>query len=111
MEQELEQALAFAQYQQTFNNQRQLIKERFQEQTLLAHNGGLLRVTPQLIATLGAVPELEWLEDMNGNPVRITDVDQLRIECVEVWNKAAAQWGSEFQDLKRRRSVKALTDL
>ena len=109
--QELEQALAFAEYQTTLNNQRTLIKHRFQDDQLLAYNGGLFKITLEFIGGLQALGDLGWAIDINGNPIQVKDSQEFLSKAQDTWTRATATYGEAYEQLKKQRSVKALTNL
>jgi hypothetical protein len=106
----LEEALAFAQYQSTLNNQRQLLKQKFQDSIILAYNGGLFKVDPQFIAGLNGL-DTGWLLDINDNPIKIEDMSQLIKDARALWAQAITTYGEAFNQLKTKRSVKAVVGL
>lgn len=109
--QELEQALAFAEYQTTLNNQRALIRQRFQDDQLLAYNGGLFKITLEFIGGLEALGDSGWAIDVNGNPISITNPEEFIIKARETWDRAVNTYGEAYEQLKKQRSVKALASL
>ncbi len=106
----LEQALSFANYQYTLTKERKLLAQKFQENIVLAHNGGLFKVTPEFVAGLKAVRS-EWALDINNNPVKIEDLDAFILEAQLVWEKAITEYGNEFTALRSKRNVKSLVNL
>lgn len=109
LDQQLEAALSFAQYQTTLNQQRRLLKEQFETDTVVAYNGGLFKVTQEWLASIDK--ESNWILDMNGNPVMIADTNELHELAQTVYRTALAKYGDAYQQLRRQRSVKSLTDL
>ncbi len=109
LEQQLEKALSFAQYQSTLNQQRKLLKEQFESDTILAYSGGLFKITQEWIG--GFDLESEWVLDMNGNPVKIDNPRELLTMARETYKSALTIYGEEYQKLRRQRSVKSLVEL
>jgi hypothetical protein len=109
LDQQLEAALSFAQYQTTLNQQRRLLKEQFETDTIVAHNGGLFKVTQEWLASIDK--ESNWILDMNRNPVMIADPNELYELARTAYQTALAKYGDAYQQLRRQRSVKTLTDL
>jgi hypothetical protein len=106
----LEQALSFANYQNTLTQQRKLLLQKFQEATIIAYNGGLFKITPEL---LGGVKQLQskWLLDMNNTPIKIENYGEFLVEAESAYNKAISQYGEEFSALRLKRNVKTLVEL
>jgi hypothetical protein len=109
LDQQLEAALSFAQYQTTLNQQRRLLKEQFETDTVVAYNGGLFKVTQEWLASIDK--ESNWILDMNRNPVMIADPNELYELARTAYQTALAKYGDAYQQLRRQRSVKTLTDL
>jgi hypothetical protein len=106
----LEKALSFANYQFTLTKQRKLLAEKFKENTVLAYNGGLFQITPEFIAGVKTT-RTPYVIDMNGNPIKIEDLDELILRSQEIYEKAITVYGDEFSALRTKRNVKAIVDL
>lgn len=109
LDQQLEEALSFAQYQSTLNQQRKLLKEQFETDTVVAYNGGLFKVTPEWLG--GFDIESNWCLDNRGTPVQVLDPTELYNTAKTAYRQALAKYGEEFQKLRTQRSVRSLTDL
>lgn len=109
IDQQLEAALSFAQYQTTLNQQRRLLKEQFETDTIVAHNGGLFKVTQEWLASIDKTSN--WILDMNRNPVMIADPNELYELAHTAYQSALSKYGDAYQQLRRQRNVKTLTDL
>ena len=106
---DLEQALSFANYQSTLNQQRRLLKEKFEIDTIVPYNGGLFKITQEWLG--GFDRTSTWILDMNGTPVVVADPDLLYETAKTAYRTAIESYGNEFQKLRTQRSVKRLTDL
>jgi hypothetical protein len=106
---QLEKALSFAQYQSTLNQQRRLLKEQFESDTIIAYSGGLFKITQEWLG--GFDPEAVWVLDMNGNPVGVENAAELLAMAKSAYAQALVKYGEEYQKLRRQRSVRSLTDL
>ncbi len=106
----LEQALSFANYQYTLTKERKLLTQKFQENTIIAYNGGLFKITPEFIGGIKAMKS-EWALDINNNPVKIDDVDAFILEAQLSYEKAITEYGAEFSALRAKRNVKSLVNL
>jgi hypothetical protein len=105
----LEQALSFSQYQSTLNQQRRLLKEKFSADTLFAYNGGLFKLDSVWIRSFDL--ESNWHLDINENPIYIDNTHEFIDKAKECYNQALKEYGEAFQDLRKKRNVKGLTDL
>lgn len=108
-ENQLEQALSFAHYQTTLNQQRRLLKEQFESDTILPFNGGLFKITQEWLG--GLTTDTEWVLDINGNPVSVENPIELLDAATELYKTAIKHYGEEYQKLRRQRSVRSLTDV
>ena len=106
----LEKALSFANYQFTLTKQRKLLAEKFKENTVLAYNGGLFQITPEFIAGMKTT-RTTYVLDMNGNPIKIDDLDEFILRSQETYESAINSYGEEFAALRTKRNVKAIVDL
>lgn len=109
IDQHLESALSFAQYQTTINQQRRLLKEKFESDILIASNGGLFKITQEWLGSFDA--NSNWFIDINGNPTHIENPAIFLAEAQSIYQQALARYGEEFTKLRTQRSVKSLTDL
>jgi hypothetical protein len=108
-EQHLEKALSFAKYQETLNQQRRLLKEQFEADTLLAHAGGLFRISQEWLG--GFDIDNKWVLDLNGTPVQVEDSAALLSAAKTAYRTALGQYGEQYQLLRRQRSVRSLVGL
>jgi hypothetical protein len=106
---DIEPALEWAQYQQTLNNQRALLRQRFESQCVLGYAGGLFKVTPEWLA--GVDPDSEWVLDHRGLPINIPDVADLIARARETYNCALSDYGRAYQSLVAQRNPNGLTQL
>jgi uroporphyrinogen-III decarboxylase len=106
----LEQALSFANYQLTLTQQRRLLTQKFQEATVIAYNGGLFKITPELIAGVKHL-QSKWLLDMNGTPIKIENAGDFLADAETAYNKAINDYGDQFSALRLKRNVKSLVEL
>ena len=109
IDQHLESALSFAQYQTTINQQRRLLKEKFESDTVIAANGGLFKITQEWLGSFDTANN--WYIDTNGNPTHIENPGEFLAEARTIYRQAVAKYGEEFGKLRTQRSVKTLTDL
>ena len=105
----IEPALAWTQYQTTLNQQRQLLKERFETDSVVAYNGGLFKITQAWLG--GFDSSAEWALDSNGLPVKVLDAAQFYDLAKTAYNTALATYGEAHEQLRRQRKVRGLTEL
>ena len=101
-----------ADYQRTFSQQRKILWEQFQDNCVLAYNGGLFAITPSFISSTKNIEEdSQWILDMNSTPVWIENVAKFYKEAYNLYYTALAKYGNEYNKLKSQRSTKSLIDL
>jgi hypothetical protein len=106
----LEQALSFANYQNTLTQQRKLLTQKFQEATMMAYNGGLFKITLEFISAIKSL-QPKYILDSNNNPIKIDDYDTFISEAELVYSVAVEEYGTEFSALRLKRNVKSLVNL
>lgn len=81
------------------------LKEKIQSDLHLAHNGGLFKVSQELIAFLSSWDSDDvYLEDTYGNPVKIDRQTFLDI-AKSHYQKVMNYWHIEHEKIKRARKV------
>jgi hypothetical protein len=84
---------------------RKTLRERVQAELVMAHAGGLFKITPELLAFLAywPIPEL-YLEDMYGNPIAV-DKQIFLVQAQQHYHYAMNTWHTEFEASKRIRKI------
>jgi hypothetical protein len=116
MQEQLKQALDFANYRQTLAIQRRTLKEKIDAKLTFGFNGGLFKINRELISfvetlltknrTSGVV-----LLDQNENPILIDDLQQFQEDILSRYFEATNEYFESYQNLKKSRSVEKLIDL
>lgn len=110
--QNLDEALAFSNYQATLSRQKTIIRQTFQDQCLLGYNGGLFLITPEFIAGLDMLGKTSrYVVDHNQNPIWVEEISDLKTKAIDCYNLAIETYGNEYSKLKTQRSVKSLVGL
>ena len=105
-------ALAFANYQSTLTQQKNILRQKFQDDCVLAQDGGLFLITPEFITGLKTLQDnARYVIDMNSNPIWVEDVQKFVESATGRYKTAITAYGVEFTKLKTQRSVKALVGL
>ena len=115
MDERLEKALEFSNYMITLNNQRKLIQEKFQEQSIHYYNGGKFSVTRDLISFVQSLIALHQpstiLIDDNDIPIEVEDLEKFSHELYSTYFEAANTYLTEYNNIKKNRSVEGLINL
>jgi hypothetical protein len=112
----LEQAFDIANYMTTLASQKQIIKEEFYQNLLYYYNGGVFKVTPELISFVRTLIDLNKdlspvLVDDNAIPVNVNDLTQFLSNILSVYNSAVNEYYTKHEQIRKSRSVEKLTDL
>lgn len=115
MDQRLSEALKCSNYMATFATQRRLLLEKFQEDLVLYKNGCEILVTETLISFCNTLLQKgksrTVLIDANNMPVQIDDLDLFLQEILEIYATASNKYFSEYEKLKKNRSIEGILDL
>jgi hypothetical protein len=108
----LEKALSFANYQTTLTQQKNIIKQRFDDACIFPWNGGLFQITLEFLGGIKAVENVAaWLIDMNGNPIWVPDIEFFYQSAHKQYTDAVNFYGTAYEELKKQRSVNKLVGL
>lgn len=84
-------------------NARLALRERIQAELVMTANGGMFRITPELLAFVKSWPIDElYLEDMHGNPVQV-DRQVFLVQAQQHYQAVMNAWHNEYQELQRIR--------
>jgi len=115
MDDRLKKALEFSNYRHTLSVQRKTLKEKINAKLTYGVNGGIFKIDRNLLVFVqmlldqgrtGGVP----LVDLNENPILIDDLGKFRDEIFDRYFSSTLEYYQEYQELKKKRSVKNLVD-
>lgn len=82
---------------------RKTLRERIQAELVITQDGGMFKVTPELINFLKDWPIDEmYLEDMHGNPIKV-DKQVFLIRAQQHYHTVMNAWHNEFEQSKKIR--------
>lgn len=86
---------------------KQILREKMLTDLHVPYNGGLFKVTPEIImfANLQTLNENFYLEDVYHNPIHIVSPMEFTKLCNEQYQKVMNRWHQEHNELKRIRKV------
>ena len=88
-----------------FQTNKLALREKIQTDLHLPHNGGMFKITPELIAFVSTWPtEFLYLEDVYQNPVEI-DKQVFLAQACQHYYKVMNYWHNEYAKLKQIRKV------
>lgn len=84
---------------------KRLLKEKILTDLHIAHNGGMFKITPELIAFLNSWEDSEiFLADIYENPIKINRLEFLTL-CKEQYHSVMNQWHIQHEEIKRIRKI------
>lgn len=113
MDERLQKALDFSNFMTTLNNQKRALKEKFVASCIFYQNGSTFTVNKELInftKTLidtGNDTDVVLIDD-NDLPVQIADLNVFWTDIVNIYFSAANQYYSDYQSLKKSRTIEGL---
>ena len=116
MDEQLKQALDFANYRQTFSIQKRTLKEKIEAKLTYGYNGGIFKIDRilivfvQMLIDQGRTQGVPLL-DANDNPIMIEDLLIFKDEIVDRYFTATLKYYEQHESLKKSRSVEKLLDL
>jgi hypothetical protein len=116
MDDRLQKALDFSKYRQTLAIQRRLLKEKLEAKLTYGYAGGIFHIDRSLISFVqlcidqGRVSGIPLI-DSNENPVLIDDLVKFRDEIFDRYFSASFEYMSEYEVIKKSRTVEKLVDL
>ena len=116
MDDRLQKALDFSKYRQTLAIQRTLLKEKLEAKLTYGYAGGIFYIDRSLISFVqlcidqGRIAGIPLI-DSNENPVLIDDLIKFRDEIFDRYFSASFEYMSEYDAIKKSRTVEKLVDL
>ena len=88
-----------------FQINKKILREKIQTDLHMAHNGGLFKITPELIAFIKTWPVDEiYLEDTYQNPVMV-DRQTFLVTAQQHYQLVMNRWHNEYEQLKKIRKI------
>ena len=115
MEDRLQQALDFANYRQTLNNQLQKLAIKSEGSLIYSVAGGNFTIDQQFICFLDYLVRSGYSEatllDNNKTPISITDTSAMLKSATDRYFEVTNDYFREHQKLRKLRNVKSVLDL
>ena len=86
---------------------KRILREKIQTDLHVTYNGGLFKVTPEMImfANLQTLNEHFYLEDVYQNPIHITSPKEFTELCNEHYQRGMNTWHQQHSELKQLRKI------
>ena len=115
MDERLEEALKFAEYRTTLNNQLAQLKHRTDTELLHSVNGGTFTITIELINFTKFLINSDEKEivilDYNGSPILIDDIKLFHDTIFNKYKAVTKTMYDEFTEIRKKRTVKSILDI
>ena len=88
-----------------FATNKQILREKIQTDLHFAHNGGMFKITPELLAFVQTWPtEFIYLEDVYQNPIEIEKQTFLAM-AQQHYYRVMNEWHQQYAELRKIRKV------
>ena len=88
-----------------FQINKQILREKIQTDLHMTHNGGMFKITPELLAFVKTWPVDElYLEDIYENPVKI-DRQVFLVTAQQHYQTVMNRWHQDYEELKKIRKI------
>ena len=88
-----------------FQTNKRILREKIQTDLHMTHNGGMFKITPELLAFVKTWPVNElYLEDVYENPIMI-DRQTFLVTAQQHYQTVMNQWHQEYENLRKIRKI------
>ena len=88
-----------------FQANKRTLREKIQTDLHVTHNGGLFKITPELLAFIKTWPVDElYLEDVYENPIKI-DRQVFLVTAQQHYQTVMNTWHQQYEELKTKRRI------
>jgi hypothetical protein len=89
----------------SFQLNKQILREKIQTDLHMTHNGGMFKITPELLAFVKTWPVDElYLEDVYENPICI-DRQTFLVTAQQHYQTVMNTWHQQYEELKKIRKI------
>lgn len=115
MDERLEKALSISNYMTTLNNEKRLLKEKYNENLMYYFKGGTFSVSRELIVFVKSLLESDQdvviISDDNDIPVEIDNISSFYDEIMNVYFTASNEYYVNYNNLLKNRTVEGILDI
>jgi hypothetical protein len=88
-----------------FQINKRILREKIQTDLHMTHNGGMFKITPELLAFVQTWPVDElYLEDIYENPIQI-DRQVFLVTAQQHYQTVMNRWHQQYEDIKQIRKI------
>jgi len=114
MDERLQKALEFSNFNLTINNQKKNIKNRVEQLRIVHYAGGVFRAGEDTISFVKTLIDLGHTEsvlvDSKENPVKINKLQELLDELLSAYFSATNEFAAHYDKIKKARNIKSIMD-
>ena len=116
MQEQLDKALEFANYRQSFAIQRKTLKEKIDAKLTYGFSGGIFKINRSLLNFVEMLiakgrTENVVILDVNDNPILVEKLEPFRDEVFDRYFTATFEYLEQYQKIKKARSVETLLEV
>lgn len=88
-----------------FQINKKILREKIQTDLHMTHNGGMFKITPELLAFVQTWPDEDlYLEDTYENPIQI-DRQVFLVTAQQHYQAVMNRWHNEYEAIKKIRKI------
>jgi hypothetical protein len=88
-----------------FQTNKRILREKIQTDLHMTHNGGMFKITPELLAFVKTWPVDElYIEDVYENPIAV-DRQTFLVTAQQHYQTVMNTWHQQYEDLKKIRKI------
>lgn len=113
MDDAIQKAYDIANYMQSLASQKHILKEEYNQNLIVYHNGGIFKADQTFISFVKVLADLSdsdhaVLVDVNQTPIDIANISLFLTTLVSTYTEASNRYYTKFSELKKSRSVESL---
>lgn len=114
MDDRLKQAIDFSNFNITLQNQKQVLKDRYEDELVFYSQGGKFTATKDLVNFVNFLVQSKQpsaiITDDNGTPFDIKNLNKFLTDITNTYFTASNKYHAEYSQLIKNRSVTGLLD-
>jgi hypothetical protein len=112
MDERLQKALEFSNYNLTITNQKRNIKNRVNQLQIVHHLGGVFLANPETISFVKTLVDLNHTSaiiiDTKENPISVNSLSEFLEKLVNAYISATQEYDVEYEKIKKARNIKSV---
>ena len=112
MDERLQKALEFSNYNLTITNQKRNIKNRVYQLQIVHYGGGVFLANPETISFVKTLVDMDHnsavIIDNKENPITVKDCKELLQKLVDAYISSTQEYDVEYEKIKKARNIKSV---